>query len=192
MCFEFLASEALHCTRYHAEHIVFAISAMDVHRIDTYPAGTLVNFQRSGGNALPTKILGPSERGADYWSIKYERSVRMSLLLVRTPPQPTPAPSTANWSERSQPGKKVQLKLNAFLRPPSAPPADEPGAVQLTGESSPPNCICPCVCMLCFGSRVRCVPPGVWRYHLAQAGTDQSWAGGGGHKKSSFRMHVAS
>ena len=33
----------------------------------------------------------------------------------------------------------MQLKLDAFLRPPAPPPADEPEAVQPTGESSPPT-----------------------------------------------------
>jgi len=43
----FLASKALHCTLHRAEHLVFAISAMDVDLIDTHPAGIGVNSQRS-------------------------------------------------------------------------------------------------------------------------------------------------
>ena len=53
----------------------------------------------------------------------------MSFLRVRTYLQSTPAPSTANLSERRQPGQKVQLKLDGFLRPTSHPPADEPEVV---------------------------------------------------------------
>jgi hypothetical protein len=39
---------------------------MDVDHIDTYPAGAVFNFQRSGGSIVPATILGPSDRGADY------------------------------------------------------------------------------------------------------------------------------
>ena len=54
--------------------LFFTISAMDVDHIDTYPAGADVNFQRSGDSVVLAKILGPSERGADYRSITYEDS----------------------------------------------------------------------------------------------------------------------
>jgi hypothetical protein len=47
---------------------------MDVDHIDTYPACDVVNFQRSGVSIVPAKILGPSERVADYQTITYERS----------------------------------------------------------------------------------------------------------------------
>ena len=43
----------------------FAVSALDVDHIDTYPARAVVNFKRSGGSTVPAKILGPSERGVD-------------------------------------------------------------------------------------------------------------------------------
>ena len=57
------------------------------------------------------KILGPAEHGANYRSITEEHSnnmvtydcapiARMFFLEGQTPPQPTLAPSTANWSER--------------------------------------------------------------------------------------------
>ena len=82
--FRFLASKALHCTLYHAEHLSFS-------------------------QCQP-------------W---------MLIILTRTPP------SAPNQSERRLTGKKVQLRLDAFLRPPSPPPADETAAVQLTGETSP-------------------------------------------------------
>ena len=52
----------------------FAILALDVDRFDTYPAGAVVNFQSSGGSIVPAKILGPSEGGANYRTITYERS----------------------------------------------------------------------------------------------------------------------
>ena len=55
----------------------FAISAMDVEHIDAYTPGTVVNFKRSEGTVLLAKILGPSERGAEYRSITYERSGSM-------------------------------------------------------------------------------------------------------------------
>jgi hypothetical protein len=51
-----------------------AISATDVDHIDTYPAGAVVNSQRSGGRMMPAKVLGPSEGGADSRTITYERS----------------------------------------------------------------------------------------------------------------------
>ena len=70
----------------------------------------VVDFQRSDGSIVFAKILGPSERGADYRSITYERSgtvvthdcapvARMSFLRVRTPPRPTSPPTTANRCE---------------------------------------------------------------------------------------------
>jgi hypothetical protein len=97
---------------------------------------------------LPRKILGPSERGADYRSITYECSgtvvthdcapiARISLIHVQTPPRPTPAPSTANRLERGSLGRR-----RCSDPPPSpvpSPPADEPEAVWLTGGSSPPK-----------------------------------------------------
>jgi hypothetical protein len=43
-----------------------------VDHIDTYPTGTVVNFQRSRGSVVLAKILGPSECGADYQSFTYE------------------------------------------------------------------------------------------------------------------------
>ena len=62
---------------------------------------------------------------------------RMSLP---SPPRPVTPPSTANRSERRRPTrKKVQVKLDTFLRPLAPPPVDESDAVQLTGESSPPK-----------------------------------------------------
>ena len=61
---------------------------------------------------------------------------QMSILRLRTPPQLTLVPSTANRLERRHPGQKVQLTLDAFLRPPSAPLVHETDAV-LTGETSP-------------------------------------------------------
>ena len=47
---------------------------MDVDPFHTYPASAVVHFQHSGGSIVPAKILGPSERGADYRTITYERS----------------------------------------------------------------------------------------------------------------------
>ena len=89
----------------------FAISAIDVDYIDMYPAGAVVNFQRSGGSIVPGKILGLSERSADYRTITYECSgtvvthdcapiAQMSVVRVPTTPRPTPAPSAPNRSER--------------------------------------------------------------------------------------------
>ena len=37
----------------------FLISAMGVDHIDTYPAGAVVNFKRSGGSIVPTKFWAP-------------------------------------------------------------------------------------------------------------------------------------
>ena len=48
--------------------------AMNVDDIDTYSPSAIVNFQRSDGSIVSAKILGPLERGADFWSITYERS----------------------------------------------------------------------------------------------------------------------
>ena len=50
---------------------------MDVEHIDTYTPGTVVNFKCSEDTAVLAKILGPSERGAEYRSITYERSGSM-------------------------------------------------------------------------------------------------------------------
>ena len=47
---------------------------MDIDHIDTYPAGTVVNFQHSEGSAVLAEFLGPSERGADYRSITFQCS----------------------------------------------------------------------------------------------------------------------
>ena len=52
----------------------FAISTMDVEHIDTYTPGMVVNLKRSEGTAVLAKIVGPSEHGAEYRSITYERS----------------------------------------------------------------------------------------------------------------------
>ena len=49
MYFKFLAWKALLCTLYHAGHLVFRNSAMNVDDIDTYSIGGVVNFQRSDG-----------------------------------------------------------------------------------------------------------------------------------------------
>ena len=93
------------------------------------------------------KILGPSECGAHYRSITYEcsgivvthdcapYSTDVSPLSVNTPTA-HPSSLTVNWMKRRQPMKKVQLKLDAFVHPPSPPFVDEPKAVQLTGVSS--------------------------------------------------------
>ena len=51
----------------------FAISAMDVDHIDTNSPDAVVSFQCFGGTVVPANILGPSERGADYRSVTYER-----------------------------------------------------------------------------------------------------------------------
>ena len=89
---------------------VLAISAMDVDQIDTYPAGAVVNFKRSGGSFVPAKILGRSKRGVDDRTITYERSgtvvmhdcapiaQMMSVVCVPTPPRPTPALLLARYS----------------------------------------------------------------------------------------------
>ena len=50
----------------------FAISAIDVDHMNMYPAGAIVNFQRSWGSSVPATILAPSERGADYRTIMHE------------------------------------------------------------------------------------------------------------------------
>ena len=60
----------------------FAISAMNVDDNDTYSPGAVVNFQRSDGSVVSAKILGLSERGADYWSITYERMSVWGLANV--------------------------------------------------------------------------------------------------------------
>ena len=75
----------------------FAISAMDVEHIDTYIPGTAVNFKRSEGTLVLAKILGPSERGAEYWSITYERSG--SMVMHNCPP-------IAQMSQAAKPGPK--------------------------------------------------------------------------------------
>ena len=70
---------------------------MDVDHMDTYSPGAVVNIQRSRASVVPAKILGPSERGADYQTITYERSgtvvthdcspiAWMSIIRVPTPP----------------------------------------------------------------------------------------------------------
>ena len=63
------------------QNTFFTISAIDVDHIDMYPAGAIVSFQGSGGTVVLAKILGPSERGADYRSITYEHSGCMTLPL---------------------------------------------------------------------------------------------------------------
>ena len=130
---KFLASKALHCTCIIQNTEFFAVSVMDVDHIDTYPASTVVNFQRSGGSGVLAKILGPSERGADNQSITYEHSgtlvmhdcapmARMSLLRVRTPPRPTPAPSTVNRSERVKYScRKSGMQCQSLSRAENAP-----------------------------------------------------------------------
>ena len=60
----------------------FAISATNVDDIDTYSPGAVVNSQRSNGNIVSAKILGPSECGADYQSITYERMSVWGLANV--------------------------------------------------------------------------------------------------------------
>ena len=47
---------------------------MNVEDIDTYSPDAVVISQRSDGSIVSAKILGPSERGAHYWSITNERS----------------------------------------------------------------------------------------------------------------------
>ena len=50
--------------------------------------------------------------------------------------------ATSGWMDVNriwQPGKKVQLKLDVLVQTPSPHPADEPQAVQLNSESSPPE-----------------------------------------------------
>ena len=80
---------------------------MNVDDIDTYSPGAVVNFQRSDGSIVSAKILGASERSADYPSFTYECSgtvvtndraplARRSFPHVRTPSRPTSAPIRAN------------------------------------------------------------------------------------------------
>jgi hypothetical protein len=62
---------------------------MNVDDIDTYSPGAYVDFQCSDSSIVSPKILGLSERGADYQSITYERSgtvVTHDCAPVRTPP----------------------------------------------------------------------------------------------------------
>ena len=42
----------------------FAISAMDIDHSDTYPAGTVVNLQLTGGSIMPAKIVLATGAGA--------------------------------------------------------------------------------------------------------------------------------
>ena len=51
----------------------FALSAMDVDRIDTYPAMLLSISNVFRGSIVLAKILDPSKRGADCQTITYER-----------------------------------------------------------------------------------------------------------------------
>ena len=53
---------------------VLKFSAIDVEHIATYTPGTVVNLKCSGSTVVLAKILGPSERGAEYRSITYEWS----------------------------------------------------------------------------------------------------------------------
>eukprot|EP00670_Eutreptiella_braarudii_P012189 CAMPEP_0174318618 /NCGR_PEP_ID=MMETSP0810-20121108/8329_1 /TAXON_ID=73025 ORGANISM="Eutreptiella gymnastica-like, Strain CCMP1594" /NCGR_SAMPLE_ID=MMETSP0810 /ASSEMBLY_ACC=CAM_ASM_000659 /LENGTH=81 /DNA_ID=CAMNT_0015428909 /DNA_START=1610 /DNA_END=1855 /DNA_ORIENTATION=+ len=79
---------------------------MDVVHIDAYTPGTVVNFKRSEGTVVVAKILGPSERGAEYRSITYERSgsvvmhdcAPIARRSLPSPPRPVSPPSTANRS----------------------------------------------------------------------------------------------
>ena len=79
---------------------------------------------------MPAMILGPSECAADCRSITYEHSGTVVMhdcapkhgCHVQTPQRPTPAPSTANRSDRWHPGKKLK-----------------PTGVAATCESSPPE-----------------------------------------------------
>ena len=59
----------------------FAMSAMDVDHIEMYSPVAVVNFQRSGGSIVPTKILGPSERGAGYRQLLAHFVVHMPSCL---------------------------------------------------------------------------------------------------------------
>ena len=104
-----------HCTLYHAQHLFFAVSAMNVDDIDAHSRGAVVNFQCSDGTIVSAKILGPSKR-ANYRSITYERSstvvthvcapvAPMCFLCVRTPTthlcshNGQPGGEKANWEE---------------------------------------------------------------------------------------------
>ena len=67
----------------------------------------------------------------------------MFIVRVWTPLRPTPAPSTANRSERRQPGKKVQLKLDALLcAPPSPPPLISERLCSSVVNLAPPKQAC--------------------------------------------------
>mmetsp|Transcript_9085 Transcript_9085/g.15040 ORF Transcript_9085/g.15040 Transcript_9085/m.15040 type:complete len:95 (-) Transcript_9085:44-328(-) len=79
---------------------------MDVHHIGMYSLGTVANFQRSGARIVLAKIRGTSERGADYWSITYERSgtvVTHDCALVARMSPAKPAAQVATKSASGEP-----------------------------------------------------------------------------------------
>ena len=79
----------------------FATSAMDVDHIDTYPAGVVVNFQRSGGSIVPAKILSrakPSTKSAARPSLQPSLQLESPFLW--------PLLRMCSYSESSTPARK--------------------------------------------------------------------------------------
>ena len=94
--FKFVAWKALRCSLCHAEHLVF--------RNFSLSPGAVVNFQRSDGKSA--KILGPSERSADYRSITYERSCTYDCARTDVLSPCADTPMTHLSSHNAQPGRE--------------------------------------------------------------------------------------
>ena len=122
VCCRFLVSKALHCTLYHAEHFSFSHFQPSMLIILTRTPQLPISNVLS---TVPAKILGPSERGADYRSITHERSgsvvthdcapysTDVRHLCANTP---TTHPSSLSRPlVREKAHWEVQLKLYAFL-----------------------------------------------------------------------------
>ena len=90
----------------------FTILAMDVNHCDTYPASTVVNFQHSGAVLCHSTTY---EHSGTVVAHDWAPKAWMSLLHVQTLPLRTPAPSTANWLERSQILKAEKVAHSACL-----------------------------------------------------------------------------
>ena len=99
----------------------FAISAMDVEHIDTYTPGTVVNFKRSEGTVVLAKILDPSEHGAEYRSITYERSGSMvthnCAPIAQMSQAAKPGPKKSAAKPAAKPAAKVAAKPSPSLWP---------------------------------------------------------------------------
>ena len=126
--FRFLASKALYCTLYQAEHFSFSLFQPWILIILTCTQleqlsipnvlGAVLCLPRFWAHQSAVLTTGPSHMSA-YSVVTHDCAsiAWMSVVRVPTSPQPILAPSAANQSKRRLTRKKAQLKLFAFLRP---------------------------------------------------------------------------